>query len=76
MNCSKILHMEELNITGVDIRIVKIPKWGLAQNQLETTALVHIYICMCMCVCVFFVNTYLIKQYRHPLFTHFHIYSF
>ena len=43
-------------------------------------------VCVCMCVCThvcvcifgqhFFVNTYLIKQYRHPLSTHICIYPF
>ena len=37
-------------------------------------------VCVCVCVCVFqqyvFVNTYLIKQYRHPLSTIFCIYPF
>ena len=35
--------------------------------------------CVCACVCMwhhFFVNTYLIKQYRYPLSTHFCIYPF
>ena len=35
----------------------------------------YVCVCVCACVCVFgqhlFVNTYLIKQNRHPLSTHF-----
>ena len=37
MNFCKMLNMLELDIT-VEIRILEIPKWHMAQNQLGTTA--------------------------------------
>ena len=37
---------------------------------------IYIYVCVYVLGLNFFVNTYLIKQCRHPLSTHFQIYPF
>ena len=37
---------------------------------------VYMLVCLCVFVQHFFLNTYFIKQYRHPLSTNFSVYPF